>query len=187
MFLSPSGQRELNELAKLADNYDVRKLANVILENPKFPIWSGSSKPEQHHYGKGCLLIHTLEVVELCLLNNDYFVKLGKSVDGKQLFLAALFHDIGKTWDYVPTDKEYKEWTGSNHKRSIHHVSRSGLVWYEAAAGIEYRDNAILSHHGRREWGSPVSPVTRMAWILHLSDSISARMDDVYKSDRSKS
>ena len=38
--------------------------------------------------------------------------------------------------------------------------------------------HAILSHHGRREYGSPVSPSTRIAWLLHLCDSISARMFD---------
>jgi len=38
--------------------------------------------------------------------------------------------------------------------------------------------HAILAHHNLREWGSPISPATRTAWLLHLCDSISARMDD---------
>jgi 3'-5' exoribonuclease len=47
-----------------------------------------------------------------------------------------------------------------------------------------YRDieeevlHAILSHHGMRQWGSPVAPKSRLAWLLHLADSMSARMAD---------
>jgi 23S rRNA maturation-related 3'-5' exoribonuclease YhaM len=38
--------------------------------------------------------------------------------------------------------------------------------------------HAILAHHGRREAGSPVAPKSRIAWLVHLSDQISARMAD---------
>jgi 23S rRNA maturation-related 3'-5' exoribonuclease YhaM len=42
----------------------------------------------------------------------------------------------------------------------------------------------ILSHHGMREWGSPVAPATKEAWILHLCDNMSARLDDCNKHDK---
>jgi 23S rRNA maturation-related 3'-5' exoribonuclease YhaM len=41
----------------------------------------------------------------------------------------------------------------------------------------------ILSHHGKREYGSPVSPATKEAWILHQADNLSARLDDCDKHD----
>ena len=34
------------------------------------------------------------------------------------------------------------------------------------------------AHHGIRAWGSPVSPNTQLAWLLHLSDNLSARLND---------
>ena len=37
--------------------------------------------------------------------------------------------------------------------------------------------------HGQREWGSPVMPKSRVAWLLHLSDGISARMADCETTD----
>jgi 23S rRNA maturation-related 3'-5' exoribonuclease YhaM len=43
--------------------------------------------------------------------------------------------------------------------------------------------HAILAHHGFQEFGSPVQPNSKVAWLLHLCDSISARMDDVDKMD----
>lgn len=173
-------------LSILAMRLNVIAISDIVLKDPRFPLWSGSSVPEKHHYGKGLLAEHTCEVAELCLCNNEYF-PLGKKVNDQQLFLAALFHDVGKMWDYRPIDDTYKEWEGTTHKRMIHHISRSALVWQEAASKFSFlwdKDevlHAILAHHGMREWGSPVSPGTRLAWLLHLCDGISARMDDALR------
>jgi 23S rRNA maturation-related 3'-5' exoribonuclease YhaM len=68
----------------------------------------------------------------------------------------------------------------------IHHISRSAIIWAEAASRLytnysKYYEpvlHAILAHHGFREAGSPVAPKTRVAWLVHLCDNISARMDD---------
>jgi 3'-5' exoribonuclease len=94
-------------------------------------------------------------------------------------------------WDYEPVDKSYNVWSGTEHKRTIHHISRSALVWNSAVATHslkygKYTDSVthnILSHHGQREWGSPVMPKTKAAWLLHLCDGISARMNDADKWD----
>lgn len=174
----------IKRLSELACQFGVENYAKQVLGDPRFAIWSGSSESYKHHYGKGKLAEHTLEVVELCLANNEYFV--GKGVEPVRLYLAALFHDAGKMWDYEPGDESYNDWRAAYHKRHIHHVSRSGLVWHEANVKygvLEYEDevlHGILSHHGAKEWGSPVTPNTRLAWLLHLCDSMSARMDDVY-------
>jgi 3'-5' exoribonuclease len=171
----------LKRLKELAAYFKVECLCKIVLEDKRFPHWSGSSKPEQHHYGSGRLIEHTLEVVELCLQNNKFFPP-NKQVEEHKVFLAALFHDVGKMWDYEWTDSS--GWGGSWHKRNIHHISRSALVWNQVAIehNLEYADeilHAILAHHGLREWGSPVAPNSRLAWLLHLCDGLSARMDDV--------
>lgn len=172
-------------LRELAHHHGVHQISCTVLDDWRFPIWSGSSKPEQHHYGQGGLAQHTLEVVELCLLNNGYFPE-DKRVTEDTLFLAALFHDAGKMWDYAPTDiKTPVIWGAVPHKDLVHHISRSALVWSHACEKRGYSErihddvlHAILAHHGRREWGSPVTPQTRLAWLLHLSDCLSARIDD---------
>lgn len=186
----------LDRLRGLAKTYDVKKLASFVLKDERFPLWSGAPKESMHHYGKHGLLIHTTEVVDLCLLNNNYFPE-DKRVSERDLYLAALFHDAGKMWDYAPR-ANWTQWYSTDHKRRIHHLSRSALVWQKAAldAGWESgldedaMDNilhAILAHHGYREHGSPVAPATRLAWLLYLCDSMSARMADCVTFDRFKS
>jgi 23S rRNA maturation-related 3'-5' exoribonuclease YhaM len=161
----------------------IRCLADRVIFNSEFYTWSGSSKPDQHHYGKHGLLIHTAEVIQLCKLVADMYGIEGQ--ERQNLMFAALFHDIGKTYDYKPTNEEKTEWTSSDHKYLVHHISRSGIIWVEAARNNSYGQkdtdevlHAILSHHGLREWGSPVQPKTKIAWALHLCDNLSARLGD---------
>lgn len=188
----------LYHLKELAEQFHVPDVAKEILDNPDFLIWSGAGKPNQHHYGKHGLIIHTTEVVDLCLMNNSFFQRdKSKFVDDEKLFLAALYHDSGKIFDYAPIDTlgkdvPYKDWDGTLHKREIHHISESHVIWRLVAAKTNYKDeklevsHAILAHHGLREWGSPVSPHSRIAWMLHLCDGISARMDDCDRWDMVK-
>ena len=191
MFDSP--EDAFNYLEEYANTSGVRSTCSIVLDDPRFKIWSGSSKPFQHHYGDHGLLIHTAEVVKLCLKNNDLYYTTPSKINERKLFLAALFHDAGKMWDYIKEDVANNPWTGTLHKRRIHHISRSNMVWCETAIahGLdnELKDDishAILAHHSLREWGSPVGPHTKLAWMLHLCDGISARMNDAEKWDQVK-
>jgi 3'-5' exoribonuclease len=131
-----------------------------------------------------------MEVIDLCLHNAQYLTdERGYALDKQKIYLAALFHDVGKIWDYEPHPSQPDQWRKTRHSRIIHHISKSASIWKEAQNKFNFIDehdevfHAILSHHGRREYGSPVSPATRIAWLLHLCDSISARMFDCYSKE----
>ena len=51
-------------------NGDLIKMTEELINLPEFQICSGSSKPEQHHYGDHGLLMHTIEVIRTCLQNH---------------------------------------------------------------------------------------------------------------------
>ena len=161
---------------------EVRKVVNILIEDPKFQVCSGSSMPNQHHYGDRGLIKHTAEVINLTSLVCDQYPCY--DIDRLELFFAALFHDSGKMFDYR---YDYPEgWHSADHKRMIHHISRSGIIWNDAIkTNQELYDkyfekvlHAILSHHMAREAGSPVAPKSRVAWIVTLCDNMSARMYD---------
>lgn len=177
----------IEQLAKLYSP-EVEKIVNILLKDDRFIKCSGSSKPHQHHYGDNGLLLHTAEVIVLCnKVRNEYSDVY--DIDSLELFFAALFHDSGKMFDYTKnqaTTEPSLEWTGNDHKRMIHHISRSGIIWNDAIKTnqklydkyFEKVLHAILSHHMCREAGSPVAPKSRVAWILTLCDNLSARMYD---------
>ena len=177
----------LKFLRDTAKRLGVIDLSNQLLDL-KFQFWSGSSNPIYHHYGNYGLLIHTCEVTSTCLLMRKSYSQY--DIDETELFLAALFHDAGKIYDY---EKVKGVWGSTEHKRTIHHISRSAIIWnkYVALESTEFQEryeekvtHAILAHHGQREWGSPVSPKTRVAWVLHLCDNLSARLYDADTRDR---
>jgi 3'-5' exoribonuclease len=178
--------QNLKQLSKKVLGYKARILANQVLKDERFAYWSGSAKPIHHHYGDGGLVKHTWEVVNLCFVNKNALDI--KDINEEELFLAALYHDIGKLYDYEPMNEG---WQGTEHKRLIHHISRSAIIWsnnFERLPNMnkDLHDpvlHAILAHHGHREWGSPVAPKTQVAWLLHLCDGISARMDDYNRLD----
>jgi len=183
---------KLEKLVKIAKEHNVYRIACCVLDDPKFKMWSGSHKKGQHHYEKGGLLRHTLEVVELSLMFNKYY---GEPVCNRKLVLAGIFHDSGKMYDYMPVDSNYNKWIKTDHARKIRHLPKSIVLWTRAVQevsetidfnktygflsdGVEDEiTHAILSHHGIE--GSPVAPDTKLAWFLHLADCMSARIDDV--------
>lgn len=171
------------------------KVCQGILEDERFSVWSGSSKPHQHHYGKGGLIKHTSEVIDTCFRVKSLYEHTYE-FDSVEVFLAAFFHDVGKMYDYEPKQNyiidglppiiNYDKWYSAPHKRMIHHISRSAIMWSEHAKKSDtiydkYYEkvlHAILSHHMCREAGSPVAPKSRAAWLLTLCDNLSARMYD---------
>ena len=162
--------------------FEVRGLAEKILYDPNFFIWSGSGYEGQHHYGEGGLARHTLEVLKLAF---NCAETLDTDIDKDVLFISAIYHDIGKLWDYERDNSIEDFWVPTDHKRSIHHISRSAMFFHEQANKLNFDSefidkvlHCILSHHMQREWGSPVSPKSKEAWLLCLCDNISARMND---------
>lgn len=185
----------LPALRQLAIDLDlglqVLQTACRVLDNPRFATWSGSDKPDRHHYGTGGLQQHTWEVVTLCMANRttlfDQEIVTSDDLSPSSVYLAALFHDIGKTLDYEPikAGPGTGGWTHTPHKLLVRHITRSGIEWFRAAEDNGFSSSvtdqvlhAILAHHGEPAWGSPVTPNTRLAWLLHVCDQLSARMYD---------
>jgi 3'-5' exoribonuclease len=178
---NPNAASEIASLVEKYNNYSFSAVVHELLSDPKFRDWTGSGKDGQHHFGRHGLATHTLEIINLMLTSN---VTLNLNLDEFEIIFSGLFHDSGKLHDYSTEDKII--WTPTPHRRLIHHVSRSGLIWSKAVSidgkyHDKYHDivwHNILAHHGLREHGSPVMPKTQTAWLLHLCDSISARMND---------
>ena len=191
--------KQLQSLKYSAETYGVEPIASIVLNDPRFSTWSCASFDKAHHYGDGGLLQHTWEVIHFAIHNKNAVdqnslegwmrPETGDNLpSGKEIYLAGLFHDYGKIWDYervIDQETKLPKWIGTDHKRKIHHINRSASEWTRAVerTGMcsDIHDSvlhAILSHHGLPQWGSPVGPNTRLAWLIHLADQISARMYD---------
>ncbi len=134
---------------------------------------SAPDKPAKHHGDRNGLALHTWEVLSFALGAANAFPE---AVDLVTLSVGSILHDIGKVDEYAPFYEDGVEYW----KRATPHVSHiiHGLQrWVVEAEALcvkpPVRDavtHLIASHHGRREWGSPVVPSTLEALILHSAD-----------------
>lgn len=184
-------------LNKISNSVYGKLVYNLLTSNwDKFSIWTAGSS--LHHNALGGLLVHTAEVVEQSEnIGNMWEDIYGHNFINKPLLLSsALLHDLGKIHEL--TVDRYSGNTGYSTEASLEtHISIClRLLEVEACKlgiGIKSEDKSdeqlnnelealsllrhcILSHHGKKEYGSPISPNTPEALILHMSDYISAEM-----------
>ena len=126
----------------------------------------------------GGLLEHSVAVAALA----SETARLYTLLDRELLLAGAIVHDIGKTREF------------SYSRPPIDYTDRGRLLGH-SALGIEMIDQCasetgidashpdimalkhmVLSHHGQREFGASVLPMTPEAMALHLIDDIDAKM-----------
>lgn len=148
---------------------------------PDFFTHPASTKGEQHHNLICGLAQHTAEVLQIGVQTRAVML-LEDKIPYEQYFCAALYHDSGKVRAYEKSPGG--GWVKTPASRLFHHIQLSMDIWWEMTGltkletDIDQIGHAILAHHGCREWGSPVTPATQLAHLLHLSDTMSARLSD---------
>jgi 3'-5' exoribonuclease len=130
-----------------------------------------------HHAELGGLLKHTCEVAHIALA----IAKLYPGADSDLVLAGVLLHDIGKLESY--------RWEGLFEMTVpgsvIGHVVL-GAFMLDRRVRAEARapctddellllQHLILSHHGRLEFGAPITPMTLEAEIIHYADNASAK------------
>jgi 3'-5' exoribonuclease len=147
----------------------------VVLSDPRFAEAPGGAN--HHHNYKGGLADHTLEVAEMAML----FCRALELE--KRALIAAIFHDYGKVLEYKihhNIDGQLESISTTPFKDTVAHIPYSWEFFRFTASeagldGVEIEEisHAILAHHGRKEWGSPVEPRTPLAFALHSADMLS--------------
>lgn len=131
-----------------------------------------ASTSHHHCYDFGTL-VHTAEVVNACI----EVERLLSATAHRNLITAAILHDWGKVRDYRNV---LRIWINADFRDKIRHVAESYARFRAVQPpGVALEDgdqigHMILSHHGRKEWGSPVEPQTPEAHLLHSFDMWSA-------------
>jgi 3'-5' exoribonuclease len=131
-----------------------------------------------HHQAYlGGLLEHTLNVMELA----HQIAATYEGLDSDLLLTGALFHDIGKIYEFrYDVAIDY-----SDAGRLLGHiVIGTDLIHDRIKTVPGFPDplrlkllHMIISHHGKYEWQSPKRPKFVEAAILHQADYLDAEVD----------
>jgi 3'-5' exoribonuclease len=175
----------MNTIAKIRSiiqgitNSPLRDTCYEVIDDHRFGVAPASLS--HHHAYTGGLAEHTLEVLRY--LNAQTVVFPNVNID--VLITAAVWHDYMKVREYTGTKAkgfpDHWAYADDGFGLKIGHISAGAALFCTTAGerGVS-RDTAekvvhcLLSHHGRREWGSPVEPQTLEALLLHQSDMLSA-------------
>ncbi len=131
----------------------------------------------RHHSYIGGLLEHTLNVARICQRAHE----LHPEMDYSLLVTGAIFHDIGKIREFeVGISIEMSE-----EGMLLGHIV-IGVQMLLARIGMleDFPERAklklvhiVLSHHGRKEYGSPKTPQFPEAHVVYFADDMDAKVD----------
>ena len=182
----PSTERNINEIMQEVDekinsvsNLYLKKLLASLFNEPDFreKFMNAPAAKKLHQAYRGGLAEHTINVANFC----EAICRIYPQVNRDLLITTALLHDIGKI-------EEYKL------NGTIEYTDKGKLIGH-IIIGTEIIDSkikkinnfpedlslmvkhAILSHHGKFEFGSPKLPSTLPAVALFYADDTDAKIN----------
>ncbi len=169
---------ELQALVAGVSDPHIRELLHRIVacNEAKLRVWPAAQVV--HHAYRGGYLEHALKMADVALA-------LARAYDARADLVVAgvLLHDIGKLQElaYDGTTRYSRE------GRLVGHITLGAIMVRDAALAIDgfppdlltEVEHLIASHHGSKDLGSPVEPMTVEALILAMADDLDAKIHQV--------
>ncbi len=174
-------ENAFRELIAEIQNEDLRNFVDsVFLRHglwEKFRVWPAAVS--LHHAYTGGLLEHSVSVAKGARDIAKHYADFDIPVNMDMVIAGALLHDIGKTEAYSIAPVPQMTIAGN----VIEHIAL-GYSMFMKYAELEHLDSDIalalahilISHHGRREYGSPALPATPEAMIVSAADDLDFRL-----------
>jgi len=169
---------DLRELIATIKNPSLRQLLELFFADPDFvsKLTTSAAARNIHHSYRGGLLehIHTMTRIAAFLVENIY-----PALDRDLVIAGAILHDVGKIQE-LDSEREIS-YTREGFLQG--HIHLGVKMIHEQAAAVPgfppelllHLEHIVLSHHGEREWGSPVLPATPEAMLIHHVDNLDAK------------
>ncbi len=148
-----------------------------------------------HHARRGGLVEHTSQMMRSACAIAGVYTRLNRDL----MVAGVLFHDSGKLWEnHVAEDAFGIE--QCERGELLGHINMGieivNSLWRQLKANDAFAEwkkieptsesvrlhllHLIASHHGTREFGSPVLPKTPEAYALHYIDNLDAKMEMIF-------
>ncbi|MDD7735401.1 MAG: HD domain-containing protein [Bacillales bacterium] len=172
--------KKLNGYISSLKNEDCKKIVNLIINKyySKFITYPAATK--NHHEFASGLLYHTLSMADISMLIASYY----DNIDTDILLSGCLLHDVGKVIELSgPIATKY-----TLEGKLLGHISIMVSEIRKTCEELNITsevglllEHMVLSHHGEKEFGSPVPPLTKEAVILHFVDDLDSKMNILSK------
>jgi 3'-5' exoribonuclease len=175
----------LDEIRGGVRSDDVRRILEAIFEDDAVvdAFKTAPAATSNHHAYRGGLLEHCLSMTRMARRICRHYAHYYPGDVNQDLVIAGcVLHDIGK----IEELQFQRSFRYSTEGQLVGHITQGVEMLTEAARRLDPRPprdlldqikHLILSHHGKREYGSPVKPRTPEAMLLHQIDMIDSRMN----------
>ena len=178
----PASKRDRNEMltqvdglvASIANEQLRASLAELVMD---FDIrgWLRDcpAAMKKHQAYLGGLLEHILNIASMVEGACKSYPVLNRDV----LIAGAILHDIGKVFELC-----YQDHIGYTRIGTLTgHIIQGSIIWFKYSSNLDkatrdHIEHIIASHHGQKEWGAAVLPMTREAFVFHLLDQMDSQM-----------
>ncbi|HJV22736.1 MAG TPA: HD domain-containing protein [Holophagaceae bacterium] len=176
-------------IASVKDPWIRRLLERLLVEDPdrRAAFAKAPAAKSMHHAYLGGLLEHSLSIMGMAERACGHYGEMNRD-----LVLAGVFlHDLGKT-----AELSYDRGFGyTDEGNLLGHISMEAQ-WIQRAMDAQegfpevlrlHLLHIVLSHHGRLEFGSPVTPRTPEALLVHYLDDLDGKLEVMFRSVRDDS
>jgi 3'-5' exoribonuclease len=185
----PSGDVDIDMYMKEAERL-MSYCGHVHLQDLAMQIFSDYDKQWRtlpaaksvHHAYVGAQLKHSVDVA----IKARELATLIPTADIDLCTIGGLLHDFGKLWVYM-FDGASIEFTeeGNMIEHLVAGVKHSEKYRTEVnSSTLDLVQHIMVSHHGKLEYGSPMTPKCLEAWIVNAADMIDAKAETILDANR---
>lgn len=185
--LVPSTREDIDDLwerltrllQEKVDRPILRRLAAETLEIHGAALREHPAAKAMHHAYRGGLLEHVVSMAELALKVCEHY----RDLDRDLIVVGVLFHDLGKLKELGAMPVNDYTLAG----RLVGHVVIGRDLLRDRCAAIPgfpedlqlLLEHMVLSHQGKKEFSSPVEPMTPEAVVLHFVDDLDSKLNQL--------
>ncbi len=132
-----------------------------------------------HHAYRGGLLEHVVTMAELAIKVCDQYPEIDRDL----VLMGVYFHDLGKLIEIGAMPRNDYTLEG----QLVGHIALGQDLLNQCCDAVEgfpdslrlHLRHLIVSHHGKREYGSSVEPSTPEAFVLHSIDDLDSKLNQL--------
>ena len=173
-------EEELASTIKKIKDPDYALLTKTLIDQHYDAFITYPAAVRNHHEYTSGLLYHTLSMIKVAESLMLLYPKLNTAL----IYAAILLHDLGKTVEFTgAVIPKY-----STEGKLIGHLQFMASKIYALGEMLKIDrekvmllQHIVLAHHGKPEFGSAVTPLTKEAMFVHMVDDFDAKMTMVDK------
>ena len=170
--------QKIIEIEMSLKNDELKKLFKAFLNDKEVveKYKKISAAVSNHHAYASGLLEHTCEMLDVA----KSLVKTRPELNKELLLTGVVFHDIGKVFEYeveVTVVRTTKGILQGHIFMGAELVKNYGKQYNLSDELMDELIHMMLSHHGKLEYGSPITPKTPEAIALYMIDDLSAKLN----------